>query len=135
MTISVALCPYQRARYEEEGSKGNRHIFVPWDGILTLIIPDLRSIIPSGVTVWLRITRITRQHGANALILVHPYPIWIDNDYAKVHDGSLYIPATEEDMANGFIEIQYLAMLRLKQHALANMKTLAIYSQTQLTST
>ncbi|CAF4324350.1 unnamed protein product [Rotaria sp. Silwood2] len=135
MVISVAPCPYQRARYVDECSNANRHIFVPWDGIFTLIIPDLRSSLPAGVTVWLRITRITLKHGTSGLILVHPYPIWINNDYAKVHDGSLYIPVTEQDMANGFIKIEYLTMLRLRQCDLANMKTLAIYSQTQLMST
>ncbi|CAF1231486.1 unnamed protein product [Rotaria sp. Silwood1] len=135
MVISVAPCPYQRARYEDECSKANRYIFVPWNGILTLIIPDLRSSLPAGVTVWLRITRITIPHGASGLILLHPYPIWINNDYAKVHDGSLYIRVTEQDMANGFIKIEYLAILRLRQRDLAKMKTLAIYSQTQLAST
>ncbi|CAF3925558.1 unnamed protein product [Rotaria sp. Silwood1] len=104
MVVSVAPCPYQRAQYEDECSKGNRHIFVPWDGILTLIIPDLRSSLPAGATIWLRITRITLQHATSGLILIHPYPIWINNDYAKVHDGSLYISVTEQDMANGFIK-------------------------------
>ncbi|CAF3689066.1 unnamed protein product [Rotaria sp. Silwood1] len=77
------------------------------------VIPDLHSSLPAGVTVRLRITRITLQHDPSALILLHPYPIWINNDYAKVHDGSLYIPVTEKDMAESLTEEPVIPCLRI----------------------
>lgn len=43
--VSVSPCPLQRARYEDECSKGNRFIFVPYDGILTIKVSSHYSNI------------------------------------------------------------------------------------------
>ncbi|CAF1151362.1 unnamed protein product [Rotaria sordida] len=133
--VSVPPCPYQRARYEDECLDANRYIFVPWNKSLTITIPDLRLRLPARVTVYLRITRITQKHNTSDLTFLHPYPIWIRHDHVKVHGNSLFIPVTERDFKNGCIKIENLAMLRLRQPNLAKMKTLAIYSPTQLTFT
>ncbi|CAF2852909.1 unnamed protein product [Rotaria sp. Silwood2] len=133
--ISVPPCPYQRARYEDECLEANRYIFVPWNKSLTISIPDLHLHLPARVTVYLRITRITLKHGTSDLFLLHPYPIWIRHNHAKVHGGSLLIPVIEQDFENGYITIENLVMIRLTQPDLAKMKTFAIYSPTQLTLT
>ncbi|CAF4847016.1 unnamed protein product [Rotaria sp. Silwood1] len=98
-------------------------------------IPDLRLHLPARVTVYLRITRITLKHDTSDLFLLHPYPIWIRHNHAKVHGGSLLIPVTEQDFKNGYITIENLVMIRLTQPDLAKMKTFAIYSPTQLSCT
>jgi hypothetical protein len=54
-------------------------------------MPDLRSRFIPEVSFWMRITRTTKPYGTNNLILVHPYPIWLNDKYAKVHNGSLFI--------------------------------------------
>ncbi|CAF1340801.1 unnamed protein product [Rotaria sordida] len=133
--VSVPPCPYQRARYEDECLDANRYIFVPWNKSLTITIPDLRLRLPARVTVYLRITRITQKHNTSDLTFLHPYPIWIRHDHVKVHGNSLFIPVTERNFKNGCIKIENLAMLRLRQSNLAKMKTLTIYSPTQLTFT
>ncbi|CAF4049787.1 unnamed protein product [Rotaria sp. Silwood2] len=133
--VSVPPCPYQRARYEHECLDANRYIFVPWNKMLTITILGRRLCLPAGITVYIRITRITLQNGTNGLTFLHPYPIWMNNDHAKVHGGSLFIPVTERDLENGYIKIENLAMLRLTQPDLAKIKTLAVYSPTQLTFT
>ncbi|CAF5161553.1 unnamed protein product, partial [Rotaria sp. Silwood1] len=66
---------------------------------------------------------------------LHPYPIWIRHNHAKVHGGSLLIPVTEQDFENGYITIENLVMIRLTQPDLAKMKTFAIYLPTQLSFT
>jgi hypothetical protein len=52
----------------------------------------------------MRITRTTINHRKDNLIFYHPYPIWIKNKKAKIHNGSIYIQITNKDMENGFIE-------------------------------
>jgi hypothetical protein len=52
----------------------------------------------------MRITRTTIDNGENKLIFYHPYPIWIKNQNAKVHHGSIFIQITETDMKNGFFQ-------------------------------
>ncbi|CAF3442308.1 unnamed protein product [Rotaria socialis] len=54
MAVSVPPCPYQRARYEGECSGANRYIFVPWNQIFTITIPDLRLVLAANFTVQLR---------------------------------------------------------------------------------
>ncbi|CAF4692620.1 unnamed protein product, partial [Rotaria socialis] len=103
MAVSVPPCPYQRARYEGECSGANRYIFLPWNQIFTITIPDLRLVLAANFTVKLRITRTTVQHGTSGLTLLHPYPIWINNDDAKAHNGSLFVPVTEQNMKNGYL--------------------------------
>ncbi|CAF2027911.1 unnamed protein product [Rotaria magnacalcarata] len=132
MAVSVPPCPYQRARYEGECSDTNRYIFVPWNQIFTITIPDVRLVLAANVTVQLRITRTTVQHGTSGLTLLHPYPIWINDDHASVHSGSLFVPVTEQNMKNGYLQIENFALLRLKQPDLAKIKTLTVYSSTQL---
>ncbi|CAM4870437.1 unnamed protein product [Rotaria socialis] len=132
MAVSVPPCPYQRARYEGECSGANRYIFVPWNQIFTITIPDLRLVLAANFTVQLRITRTTVQHGTSGLTSLHPYPIWINNDDAKAHNGSLFVPVTEQNMKNGYLHINNLALLRLKQPDLAKITALAVYSPTQL---
>jgi hypothetical protein len=98
----------------------------------------------------MRITRTTINHRKDSLIFYHPYPIWIKNKNANIHNGSIFMQITNQDMENGFIEYNFfkkntsnirlncffrmdtLAMIRLKQDELAKIKTLAIYSSTQL---
>ena len=53
-------------------------------------LSDLREKSGSDLSLWLRITRTTKLY--NDLTLCHPYPIWINNKNAKVHNGSLFIP-------------------------------------------
>ncbi|CAF2737510.1 unnamed protein product [Rotaria sp. Silwood2] len=107
----------------------------PTNGKKLIQILGRRLCLPAGITVYIRITRITLQNGTNGLTFLHPYPIWMNNDHAKVHGGSLFIPVTERDLENGYIKIENLAMLRLTQPDLAKIKTLAVYSPTQLTFT
>ncbi|CAF5018541.1 unnamed protein product, partial [Rotaria socialis] len=56
----------------------------------------------------------------------------INNDDAKAHNGSLFVPVTEQNMKNGYLHINNLALLRLKQPDLAKITALAVYSPTQL---
>lgn len=52
----------------------------------------------------MRITRTTINDRKDNLVFYHPYPIWIKNSNAKVHNGSIFIPITNDDMKNGFIK-------------------------------
>ena len=51
----------------------------------------------------MRITRTTINHRKDNLIFCHPYPIWIKNKNAKIHNDSVFIPVTDKDMKNGFL--------------------------------
>jgi hypothetical protein len=56
-------------------------------------MPDLRSNITPGTSIYVRITRTTVPYEPDGLVLCHPYPIWLNDKDAKVHNGSLFIPA------------------------------------------
>ena len=52
----------------------------------------------------MRITRTTTDYGEHKHIFYHPYPVWIKNQNAKIHHGSIFIPITETDMKNRFFQ-------------------------------
>ncbi|CAF1104258.1 unnamed protein product [Rotaria sp. Silwood1] len=132
MTIFIPPCSNQRVRYENECEKILRYLSVPNKRTMTIEIPDLRDIFAISDTIWIRITRTTIDHRNDHLIFYHPYPTWIKDRNARIHNGSIFLQITDRDMKNGFIEIDTLALIRLKQDDLAKINTLGIYSRTQL---
>ena len=58
--------------------------------------------------MWMRITRNTIDHREDQLIFYHPYPIWIKNKNAKIHQGSIFIKITENDMENRTLKYMFL---------------------------
>jgi hypothetical protein len=67
-------------------------------------IPNLRSYLGPEISVWVRITRTTIPHGPTNLILCNPYEIWSSDKQAKVHNGSLYLLTTDQNMIDLCIE-------------------------------
>jgi hypothetical protein len=51
----------------------------------------------------MRITRTTINKREDQLIFYHPYPLWIKNQNARIHHGSIFIRITEKDMENRFL--------------------------------
>ncbi|CAM4870441.1 unnamed protein product [Rotaria socialis] len=129
-TITFAECSQLLVTFDEASMAVSvPHVHI---NVLDMKIPDLRLVLAANFTVQLRITRTTVQHGTSGLTSLHPYPIWINNDDAKAHNGSLFVPVTEQNMKNGYLHINNLALLRLKQPDLAKITALAVYSPTQL---
>jgi hypothetical protein len=62
----------------------------------------------------MRITRTTINHRKDSLIFYHPYPIWIKNKNANIHNGSIFIQITNQDMENGFIEYDFFKKKHFK---------------------
>jgi hypothetical protein len=54
--------------------------------------------------LWMRITRTTIDHRKDRLIFYHPYPMWIKDKSAKIHNGSIFIQITNKDLENRFIK-------------------------------
>ncbi|CAF3716386.1 unnamed protein product [Rotaria sordida] len=132
MTILIPPCSNQRVRYENECEKILRYLSIPNKRTMTIEIPDLRDTLTADDAIWMRIARTTIDHRKDNLIFYHPYPTWIKDKNARIHKGSIYIQITNRDMENGFIEMDTLALIRLKQDDLAQINTLGIYSRTQL---
>ncbi|CAF3947297.1 unnamed protein product [Rotaria sp. Silwood2] len=132
MAILISPSSNQRVRYENECEKILRYLSVPNKRTMTIKIPDVRDMFGIDDMIWMRITRTTIDHRKDNLIFYHPYPTWIKDKSARIHNGSIFIPITDRDMENGFIEIDTIALIRLKQDDLAKINTLGIYSRTQL---
>jgi hypothetical protein len=46
------------------------------------------------MSFFLRITRLTVPYEPDKLVFCHPYPIWLNDQNGRVHNGSLFIPIT-----------------------------------------
>ncbi|CAF0973711.1 unnamed protein product [Adineta steineri] len=120
LTVSPSL--KQHVRYETELEQILRYINVPNQESITIKMSDVRNQFRPEISYWLRITRTTIPYGNNKIMFLHPYPIWLNNKYAKVYNGSLLIPVTELT-----IRIENLVMVRLQQGLLKEIQKFAIY--------
>ncbi|CAF4051936.1 unnamed protein product [Adineta steineri] len=120
LTVSPSL--KQHVRYETELEQILRYINVPNQESITIKMSDVRNQFRPEISYWLRITRTTIPYGNNKIMFLHPYPIRLNNKYAKVYNGSLLIPVTELT-----IRIENLVMVRLQQGLLKNIKEFAVY--------
>lgn len=67
-------------------------------------MPDIRCFLNVGFALWMRITRTTTNHRTDNLSFHHPYPTWIKDRNARIHQGSIFIQISDKEIENGFIE-------------------------------
>ena len=72
---------------------------------------ELRSRISLNTSVIMRVSRTTTPYGPDGTVFCHPYPLWVKDEHAKVHHGSLLIDVTDQIMNNQPIKYRYLMLL------------------------
>ncbi|CAF2053435.1 unnamed protein product [Rotaria magnacalcarata] len=132
LKLLISPYSYQRARYELELEQDLRYISTPINNCIAFEILDLQSRIPANASVIMCISRTTIPYGPDRIVFCHPYPLWMKDEHAKVHHGSLLIDITDQIMNNQSIKIEHLIMQRLKQDALKKITQWPIYTSNQL---
>ncbi|CAF3003740.1 unnamed protein product, partial [Rotaria sp. Silwood2] len=132
--LKLLISPYlyQRARYEKEHNKDLRYISTPDNNCIKFQILDLQSHMTPNTSAIMRISRTTTPYGPDRIVLCHPYPLWMKDEHAKVHNGSLLIDVTNQIRNNQSINIEHVLMERLKQDALKKIPEWPIYTSNQL---
>lgn len=111
LQFRAAPFPSQRARYASDHNKFFRYISAPDNNrisfqvetflylnfVLSSLSPQalqLRDRLQSGVSVIMRVTRTTIPY--ESVEICHPYPLWVNDPKAQVHQGSLLFDITKE---------------------------------------
>ncbi|UJR13177.1 hypothetical protein I4U23_000199 [Adineta vaga] len=137
INVRVQPGPDQHVRYEKECIKTTRYTKAtdgkPITIDLTQMIDHLNLCREHGCIPWVRTTRTTVDK--SGVFLVHPYPIWMKNKKAKAHGGSLYTEITEDDISKGYIEMENLIIVTLKQDILERTDRFTIYDSSKVVFT
>ncbi|CAF1245859.1 unnamed protein product [Adineta ricciae] len=136
ISIKTQPCADYHVRYEGDNKPSPRYTKAADKKAIQIdFSPDLSDIWrlwkESGYIPWMRITRTTAPNSDSNVIFRHPYPIWMKNNRTKVHDGSIYIQISDDDISNGYIKIENLIMVSIKQDKLAMIDRFAIYNPLQ----
>ncbi|CAF4007218.1 unnamed protein product [Rotaria sp. Silwood1] len=123
---------YQRARYERELKQDLRYISTPGNNCIDFERIELRSRMSVNTSVIMRVCRTTIPYGPDEIVFCHPYPLWVKDEHAKVHHGSLLIDITDQIMNNETIKFEHLIMQRLKQDSLKRITQWPIYVSNQV---
>ena len=111
LQFRAAPFPNQRARYASDHNIFFRYISAPDNNrisfhvkkllylkfILSSVFPQalqLRDNLALHVSVIMRVSRITNPY--ESVKICHPYPLWVKDPTAQVHQGSLLLDITKE---------------------------------------
>jgi len=63
----------------------------------------------------MRVSRTTIAYGPDQTVLCHPYSLWMKDEHAKVHHGSVVFPITNQQMEDQSIKYRYLVFLNISK--------------------
>ncbi|CAF1260117.1 unnamed protein product [Adineta ricciae] len=120
----------QRVRYASDHNIFFRYISAPENNRISFHALQLRDRLPPDVSVVMRVTRTTNPY--ESVKICHPYPLWVKDPKAQVHQGSLLLDVTTEIRNNDEISFENLMMERLTQGLLKRMTQWPIFTPNQL---
>ncbi|CAF1195166.1 unnamed protein product [Adineta ricciae] len=120
----------QRARYASDHNIFFRYISAPDNNRISFHALQLRDGLAPDISVVMRVTRTTNPY--ESVTICHPYPLWVNDPKAQVHQGSLLLDITKEIRNNEEISFENLMMVRLGQSPLKEMTQWPIFTTNQL---
>ncbi|CAF4876077.1 unnamed protein product [Rotaria sp. Silwood1] len=119
LKLHTSPYPCQRARYERELKQDLRYISTPGNNCIDFERIELRSRMSVNTSVIMRVCRTTIPYGPDEIVFCHPYPLWVKDEHAKVHHGSLLIDITDQIMNNETINVLHFQIFLVDENQVA----------------